>query len=128
MSTTKKVLLIENDPALLKLLQSRFEDEKIEFSTAILPDEGLRKIEETLPDLVILDMALPRKSGIEVLEQIRENPKTKDIAVLALTIVSEEGVIQEARRLGVVDYIIKGTISLEELENKVKTILWPKKS
>ena len=57
----KKVLLIEDDPAMLKILQSHFPGENTEFSIAILPDEGIRKVGESLPDLVILDMMLPGK-------------------------------------------------------------------
>ncbi len=119
----KKILFIEDDPAMLKLLQSRFGEEDIQLSVAVEPEEGIRKVTEELPDLVVLDLLLPGKSGLEVLRQIRAIPKIKNTAVLVLTIVNEKEIMQEAQKLGVVDYIVKGTVSLEELENKVKSVL-----
>ena len=128
MNTVKKVLFIADDIALFKLLQSSFAREEIEFSIAILPEEGLYKVFESLPDLVILDMILPGISGLKILDRIRKNLKTKNVTVLVLTIDSEKETIQEAKKLGVVDYITKGAISLKELEDKIKAILWPTRS
>lgn len=125
MGDIKKVLFIDDDPALLKILQSRFPEGKIEFLVAIEPEEGIQKVREELPDLIILDLLLPKRSGLLILEEIRKDPKTKQTPVLILTIVSEKEVIRKAKQLGIVDYVVKGTISLDEFQNKIHTILWP---
>ena len=122
---TKKVLLVGADPAMLKILLSHFADKNVEFSIAILPEEVLHKIETVRPDLVLLDVLVPRESGLEILEAIRKNPKTKGTPVLVLSILGDEEIIQRARSLGVVDYVVKGTISLEEFEDKIQSFLWP---
>ena len=125
--STKKVLLVGADPAMLKILLSHFADKNAEFSIAISPKEALHKIETVRPDLTLLDVSVPRQSGLEMLEAIRNNQNTKDAAVFVLSVLSDEEVIQKARSLGVVDYVVKGTISLSELEDKIQSFLWPQK-
>jgi len=117
--TKKRILAIEEDPALLKILQSSFLGEQVEFLLAIDPDEGISKAEEEKPDLIILDAVTREKSGPEMLNAIRSNPAAKDIPVLVFASTDDAKVKEEMVKLGVADYIIKGTVPLREVVQRI---------
>jgi len=120
----KKILLIEDDPLMLKILQSRLSDEQeAEFLTAIHPEEGLQKAQSELPDVILLDLVFPETAGLELMQTLKKNQKTKSIPVIVLTILGRDDIIEKAMRYGAADAIIKGDISLEELIGRVKMFL-----
>jgi DNA-binding response OmpR family regulator len=115
----KRVLAIEEDTTLLKILQSSLLGKQVEFLLAIDPDEGISKAVEEKPDLLILDAVTREKSGPEVLRAIRSNAATKNIPVFVLATIDDVKVKEEMVKLGVADYIVKGTVPLREVVQRI---------
>lgn len=120
--STKKILAIEDDPVMLKILQS-FLPPDFELLVAIDPEEGLGKAESGHPDLILLDMVLPRISGKEVLKTLKAGEKTRSIPVLVFSVMGREDTIKETLELGAADYIVKGMVSLPDLAERIKRLL-----
>lgn len=119
----KKILAIEDDVLLTKILQPNLLEEGIELLTALDPQEGMHKIQEELPDAVLLDLMFPGGSGIELLQEIKKDPKIKNIPIIIFTIVGDENVKKQALELGAADYIVKGTLSVREMVNRIKNVI-----
>lgn len=119
----KKIMVVDDEPHLVELLGAILETEGYEVIRCHDGREALEKLEAVKPDLAILDMMMPGMSGREVCEQIRKNPKTKDIKVIFLTVArfSETGkdVLKE---LKVFDYITK-PFENEDLIKRIKKAL-----
>lgn len=112
--------MIENDVFFLKLYRDKLIRHGYEFSAALNGIEGLHKVENEKPDLVILDLMLPMKNGFDVLKEIKSNPKTKNIPVIILTNLGQESDIREGLALGAADYLVKATLRLSEVVDKIK--------
>jgi CheY-like chemotaxis protein len=82
----KKILIIDDEPDILKILQSMLKNDKYEVITAENGEEGYEKVVKEKPDLVLLDIMMPRMNGYEVCEKIKGNPETKKIPVVMLTV------------------------------------------
>lgn len=120
----KKILIIEDDPTLVKILQLRLAREGIEILVEVNPEEGFRRIKGERPDLVILDLYFPHGTpGLRLLQKIKTIQATRDIPVLVFSVAGRAETIKEALELGASDYVIKGTISIDELVDKVKKVL-----
>jgi CheY-like chemotaxis protein len=95
------------------------------FSTVTAEDgyEALKALEMDNPDLVLLDLMMPRMNGVELLETMRQDPRWKNVPVMLLTAVSDGPLITDAARLGVQDFILKGAVSgLSLLERVARTL------
>lgn len=117
----KTILIIEDDQFLASLLKNRLQRDG--FNTVIAKDgeEAVKILKDTKPDLVLLDIILPGKSGFEVLEEIHANAKHKDTPVLIISNLGQEEDIKRGRELGAIEYFVKAKISIDELINKVKS-------
>ena len=115
-----KILIIEDDQRINKVYTAKLSIEGIEVSTALDGEEGLRRIYDEKPDLILLDLMLPKKSGFEILKEIKKDEKIKDIPVLILSNLAQEKEIEEGLALGAQDYLVKPEISLSEVVDKVK--------
>ncbi len=122
----KRVLIIEENPTLLKILQSSSLKERVEFLMAVDPDEGVSKATEEKPDLIILDVMTREKSGPEMLRAIRSNEAAKNIPVIVFASTDDEKIKSEMTKLGVADYIIRGTISLQEIIKRITDTAGPR--
>lgn len=123
MDNKKKVMIVEDDAVLVNALTLSLADEGYEVVVATDGEEAEKKIFEVVPDLVLLDLLLPIKSGLEVLKALRENPKAKDISVVILTNFEQETSIDEGMRLGAKDYIVKANIDIKDIPEIVKKYL-----
>lgn len=85
--------------------------------------EGVEKAASEKPDLILLDLVMPRLDGIGALKQMKENELTRDIPVVILTNLSDYDKVSDALSLGAMDYLVKANYRLEELVNKIKTVL-----
>lgn len=120
----KKVVLVEDDSMLLKYLSAALSSEKnINVSTASDGEKGEKLIMEQVPDLVLLDIIMPKKNGFEVLEAIKKNPATKTIPVIMLSNLGQQGDIDQAKKLGAVDYYVKVDMEVSDIVEKVKNFL-----
>ena len=115
-----KVLMIEDDKFLRKIYKNKLSKSGFEFVEAINGIEGLNKVLSEKPDLVLLDLILPRKNGFDVLIEMKRNRATKKIPVIILSNLGQESDIQRGLSLGAQDYLVKTDISLSEVVNKVK--------
>ena len=107
-NTSKKVILVvDDDPMVLRLYERIFQKRGIEILLASGGEEGFKIIQKENPNFVILDIMMPKIDGIEVLERMKENKKTKDIPVLILTNYGSDEHRRRAEELGVVDFVLK---------------------
>ena len=119
----KTVLVVEDDLFLSNLLKTRLERAGINVLRASDGEEAVNVLSTAKPDLVMLDIIIPKKSGFEVLEGMREDPSQKDIPVIIVFNLGQEGDIQRGKSLGVIAYFIKAQISIDDILSKVKGYL-----
>ncbi len=123
MDEKKKILIVEDDKFLLKLYSDKLMREGFEVSMAISGEEGLSKVVQEKPDLVLLDVILPQKNGFEILSALKLNPALKDIPVVVLTNLGQESDIKTGMDLGAVDYLVKTDFSITKLPEVVRKYL-----
>ncbi|MBN1447821.1 MAG: response regulator transcription factor [Bacteroidetes bacterium] len=116
------ILLVEDEDDILELVTYNLEKEGYSVESVTSGEEGLRRIKQTPPDLVLLDLMLPGVDGLEVCKAIKGNSDTKAIAVIMLTARSEEADIVTGLELGADDYITK-PFSRRVLLARVKAVL-----
>jgi len=116
----QKILMIEEDRFLRKIYKNKLSKENFEFIEATNGEEGLNKIVSEKPDIVLLDLILTRKSGFDVLVEMKRNGKTKKIPVIILSNLGQESDIKRGLSLGAKEYLVKTEISLFDVVNKIK--------
>lgn len=123
MSEEIKILLIEDDPFLLSMYSTKFEIEGFEVLTANNGEEGLALAKANLPDIILLDILMPVMNGFEVLEQLKNDSKTKKIPVILLTNLNQRDEIEKGLTMGADDYLIKAHFMPSEVVEKIRKIL-----
>ena len=123
MDKKKKVMIVEDDTVLANALSLALQNEGYELSLATDGEEAERMIKQEIPDLILLDLLLPIKNGFEVLKLMRQNPNTKDINVVILTNFEQETSINEGKKLGAKDYIVKANVDIADIPEIVKKYL-----
>lgn len=116
----KKILLVEDDVALASVYKSRLELEDFETREAHNGEEALTAAKEYQPDLILLDAMMPKISGFDVLDILRNTPETKDIKVIMLTALSQAKDKDRATQLGVDDYLVKSQVVIGDVVDRVK--------
>lgn len=106
-SRTRKVLIADDEPDIIEILKYNLEKEGYQVSTAKDGDEAIDKAKNIKPDLVVLDMMMPRKNGIEVCEILRAQPQFKDTLIMFLTALSDEATQLKGFGTGADDYVSK---------------------
>jgi DNA-binding response OmpR family regulator len=119
----KNILIIEDDEFLRGLINKKLAAEDFNMISAIDGEEGIKKAKEEKPDLILLDLVLPKIDGFEVLSQIKANPSTSAIPVIILSNLSQKEDMDKGIKLGATDYVIKAQFTPEEIIEKVKAIL-----
>ena len=119
----KTILFIEDESALQKTFGEILQQEGYEMISALDGEIGLKLAKTKSPDLILLDLVLPRVHGFEVLKKLKEDKETKDIPVIVLTNLEEMGDIDKAIELGATTYLVKTQYSLEEVVEKIKKAL-----
>jgi DNA-binding response OmpR family regulator len=121
--TPRTILLAEDDRFLRRAAEVTLKQRGFNVLLACDGQEALDMARAYQPDLLLLDLLMPRKTGMEVLTELRAQPGTRDIRVLILSNSSKELEMQSARTLGVAGYWIKANISLKELGDRVTALL-----
>lgn len=116
----KKILLIEDEKILIDLYRDGFTEAGFEMSVSLTAEEGLKAAKKEKPDLIILDILLPRENGIFFLEQFKKDPKIRSIPVVVLSNLDDPETRKKALKLGVKDYLIKTDYTPHELIEKIK--------
>lgn len=128
MADKQKVLIIEDEEILLTALKEELSGGGYETEGAVDGIEGLDKVKTFKPDLILLDLLMPKMDGMEVLQKLKAGAETRNIPVVILTNLSDYEKISEALSLGAMDYLVKANYKLEDLLDKVKTVLSRKSS
>jgi CheY-like chemotaxis protein len=120
-----KVLLVEDDNNLREIFQMRLQAEG--YSTVVAADgeEGLTMAMKEKPDLLIADVMMPKLSGFEMVENLRAAPETKDIKVIMMTALGQAEDQARGEKLGVLKYLVKSQVTLEDFARVVKEALGP---
>jgi DNA-binding response OmpR family regulator len=119
----KKILIIEDDKFLRELISRKLSGEGFGVAEAVDGEEGVKKIKEENPDLVLLDLILPGIDGFEVLSKAKEDPKTSSIPIIILSNLGQKEEIEKGLKLGAVDYLIKAHFTPGEIIEKIKNVL-----
>lgn len=118
-----KVLLVEDDVNLRDIYFARFQLEGYDLSVAANGEEALAMTVKVKPDLMILDVMMPRISGFDVLDIVRSTPDTAHTKVIMMTALSEESDRKRGKDLGVDEYLVKSQVSLEDVVATAKRVL-----
>jgi|SRR3989344_4094413 len=118
-----KVVVVEDEEILGKVLKEKLEKEKFKVSLATDGEAAVPLISDVVPDIVILDLILPKKDGFEVLKELKASPNLKQIPVLVLSNLGQDEEIKKALSLGAIDYLVKTQHPIKEVVEKVKNYL-----
>ena len=118
-----KILFIEDETSLQKTIADYLATEGYQVISAYEGESGLALAEKETPDLILLDLILPKKNGFEVLSALKENKKTKDIPVIVFTNLEGTKDVEKALSLGATTYLVKANYSLKEVIEKIKNSL-----
>ncbi len=118
-----KILLAEDEKIAYEPLKLKLEEEGYEVRVVESGDNVVNTVKEFMPNLLILDVVLPKKFGFEILKEMREDDRLKTMPVLILSNLSQIEDISKAAELGAIEYIIKSDISLSELTKKIAAII-----
>jgi len=121
--SNKKVLIVEDDIFLAQLLTNRIGKVGAEVLRAADGEEGIKMIKDNKPDLVLLDLILPKKSGFELLEDMRSEPSIQGTPVIIISNLGQESDVARGKELGAVEYFVKAKTSIDGLVERVKSIL-----
>jgi len=110
-----ELLLIEDDRAIARMYQLSLADFGYEVNIARDGESGLNEIRSRRPDVVLLDVRLPRMDGIEVLQRLRDDPELRRTKVIMLSNQGVDEIVQSSLKLGAVDYVTKATVTPREL-------------
>jgi len=121
----KKILvaLIEDDPLIAEMYTTKFKKEGFDLKHAPDGETGLQLIKDAKPDIILLDIIMPKLDGFQVLKQLRILPDFKDTPVIMLTNLGQEEDVQKGRQYGATDYFIKTNFTPAAIVDKVKTLL-----
>ncbi len=119
----KKILLVEDEEALQKTFTDILKQEGYDIANAMDGEKGLALAKSEKPDLILLDLILPKMHGFEVLQKLKADPATKDISVIVLTNLEGTGDVEKALELGATTYLVKANYSLEDVLHKIKNAL-----
>ena len=118
-----KILLVEDDVNLRDIYSARFAAENYQVITASDGEEALATAVRERPDLIVLDVMMPKISGFDVLDILRSTPETKATKVIMMTALSQQTDQARGEALGVNKYLIKSQVTLEDVVNTVKAEL-----
>jgi len=116
------VLVVDDDPVILRLLQVNFELEGISVATAVDGEEGLNMVQSDPPDLVISDIMMPKVNGLELLAALRSSPDTSAMPVILLSAKAQVADVQRGLELGADDYVTKPFDPLELIDRVYKVL------
>jgi len=123
----KKVLVVEDDSNLRQALVEFLETDNFSVVSATDGENAITLTKDNMPDIVLLDIILPKKDGFDVIRELKSDEKTKDIPIVLLTNLGSLSDIEKALELGATTYLVKGDYQLKEVVDKIKEILFYQK-
>jgi len=122
----KKVMWVEDDKFLSDIIARKLSRTKCVLRHATEGESALVMAEKEQPDVILLDILLPGIDGFEILSRLKSNPKTKSIPVIFLTNLSQKSDMDRGQKLGAAQFLVKATVTLDEIVNAIKKVLSPK--
>ena len=116
----KKILLIEDEQIIVDILVKKLKKEGYDIVVAMDGNQGLEKMRSQAPDVILLDMVIPQKGGMEVLEEMHKDKDLKEIPVIIISNSGQPVELDRAMALGVSDWLVKTEFDPEEVVQKVK--------
>jgi DNA-binding response OmpR family regulator len=121
--TSVHVLLVEDDSFLANIYKTKLEMEKFKVTVGENGEEGLDLAEKKKPDIILLDILMPKMDGFAVLEELKKKSDTKNIPVILLTNLGQKDDVERGLEMGAVDYLIKAHTKPSETVEKIKSVL-----
>lgn len=118
-----KILFVEDDPLIIKIYTTRLTADGHQVISADEGLTGLALAQKELPDLMVLDIMMPKMDGFGVLTAVRNIPQLKNIPILLYSNLAQEDEIARAKKLGATEFVIKANVSPTEMVNKIKQYL-----
>ncbi|MEK7104096.1 MAG: response regulator [Patescibacteria group bacterium] len=119
----KKLLIVEDEAVLMEMYLAKFNRQDLNILSANSAEQGFAIAKKEKPDLILLDILLPKSNGIDLLEKIRKDKDTKDIKVLAFSNYDEPDTKKKAMQLGSIDYLIKTNYTPNQIFKIIQNIL-----
>ncbi len=116
----KKILIVEDEDIIIDLLEKKLVQEGYEVSTAHDGEEGLKMVKEIKPDIILLDIIMPKKSGYEVMEEMSKDPELNRIPIIIISNSGQPVELDKAKDLGARDWLIKTEFNPDEVVEKVR--------
>ena len=116
----KKILLVEDDQGLASVYLTRLEAEGFNVKHVPNGEDALSVTLEFKPDLILLDVMMPKISGFEVLDILRNTPDTANVRIIMLTALSQESDMERAKSMGVDDYLVKSQVVIADVVERIK--------
>lgn len=116
----KRILLVEDDDALANVYTTRLQAENFDVRRVANGEEALAAALSYHPDLVLLDVMMPKVSGFDVLDILRNTPETTNLKVIMLTALSQEADKERAESLGVDDYLVKSQVVIADVIDRIR--------
>ena len=119
----KVILFVEDEAALQKVFTDALTKDGFQVISALDGEVGVELAQAKKPDLILLDLILPKKDGFAVLEELKNNPNTAQIPVIVLTNLEGSSDVERAISMGAASYLVKANYKLDEVVAKIKEIL-----
>jgi DNA-binding response OmpR family regulator len=119
-SKPKKILLVEDDETLANVYKTRLHAEGFDLRRVPNGEDALAVAMEYKPDLILLDVMMPKVSGFDVLDILRNTPETTNTKIIMLTALSQESDRQRAMEMGVDDYLVKSQVVIADVIERIK--------
>lgn len=122
-TSSKTVLLVEDEPLLANLLKQRLEKENVRVLLGRDGEEALKILETETPNLILLDIILPKVSGFEIMETVKTDPKFRKAPIIIISNLGQDSDVAKGQSLGAIEYFVKAQVSIEELILRIKDFL-----
>lgn len=117
----KTILLVDDDPLIIRMYQNRLTRDGYKILLAFNGEEAIAELKKTKPDLIFLDLMMPRMNGVETLKILKKDALAKKIPVIILTNLGDrQEDIEKAKKMGALDYLVKAKVSLKELSARAE--------
>ena len=120
------ILIVEDEESLVRALKDNLEMEGYAVGTATNGEEAIKELQKQPPNIILLDLLMPKRDGFYVLEEVKKNPQWKKIIVIVLSNLGGDQEIKQAIDMGADDYFVKSQHPIEEVIKKVKEYLGKK--
>jgi two-component system, OmpR family, alkaline phosphatase synthesis response regulator PhoP len=123
-SKKSEILLVEDDPMVVRMYKRKFKTDGFDLDIAYNGKEGLVALKKKRPDIILLDIMMPKMSGLDMLKIVKADPQYKNLPVVMLTNLGDRAEdVVKCRELGAEDYWVKANMRLNEITERIKKIL-----